>query len=66
MSEEPEHDIEITKTEGEEGYQATCICGWSKEEIPKRPLARAISERHLLLNKKWPYEDEEQHPDWLT
>lgn len=60
-----EHEVDISKTD--DGYVATCKgCNWTKENINKRPLARAISERHLLLNKIWPYEEEEQPENWLS
>lgn len=59
----PKHEVDVIKED--DSYSLECICGWERKDIAKRPLARGISERHLLLNKVWPYENEEQHPDWL-
>lgn len=63
MPSETKHEVEIIKNE--EDYSLSCICSWKKEDIPKRPLAKAIAERHMLVNRIWPYPDEEEHPDWL-
>ena len=63
-----EHEVDITYDEDQpetSAYGAVCSCGdWHKEGLVSEQLAKAHGQRHLLIQEKWPYEDEAPPENW--
>lgn len=49
------------KTKQVETYKATCSCGWQGEAASQK-FIEALSSRHLLLDRKWPFQDQYKTP----